>query len=204
MQIIPTTGLQKDFFAAEERITKIKDSNQWIQVDVCDNVFNRGKTFELELLNKLSFNADDVLWDIHLMVKEPIDWIEKCLFVGANRITGQVEMMTDREKFVKTVKDEGLEAGLAFDIATEVDDIPEETDIILLMGRKAGFGEYPFEEKIYKKIETLRQFQNKRERKYLVAVDGGVTKDNLVKLKELGVDIVYSGNNYFELNDQNN
>lgn len=198
MIIIPTTGLKKDFFEAEARISLVKDSNRWIQVDVCDNIFAPGKTFELELLSKLSFNADNILWDIHLMVKNPEDWIEKCLFVGANRITAQVEMMTDREKFVRTVKDEGLEAGLAFDIGTKVDNIPEETDEILLMGRKAGFEVYPLDERVYKKIETAKNLGK------IVGVDGGVTKENIVELEKMGTDIVYSEVNYFELNGKNN
>jgi len=204
MIIIPTTGLKKDFFEAEARISLVKDSSRWIQVDVCDNIFTPGKTFELELLNKLSFNADNILWDIHLMVKEPWDWIEKCLFIGANRITAQVEMMTDREKFVKTVKDEGLEVGLAFDIGTKVDNIPEETDEILLMGRKAGFEVHLLDERVYKKIEILRQAQDKKEKQFLIAVDGGVTKENIIKLEKLGIDIVYSEINYFDLNGKNN
>jgi len=198
MIIIPTTGLKKDFFEAEERIAAVKDSSRWIQIDVCDNVFGAGKTFELELINKLDFNTDDVLWDIHLMVKEPIEWIEKCLFVGANRIIGQVEMMADREKFVKTIKDEGLEAGLAFDIDTPVNNIPEENDEILLMGRKAGFQQNPLDERIYKKIETAKQFKKG------LAIDGGVTENNIVKLKKTGIDVVYSEINYFNLNEKNN
>lgn len=193
MIIIPTTGLKKDFFEAEERIRVVKDSSRWIQVDVCDNIFAPGKTFELELLNKLDLKTDDILWDIHLMVKEPLDWIEKCLFVGANRIIGQVEMMADREKFVRTVKDEGLEVGLAFDIGTTVENIPEETDEILLMGRKAGFGEYPLDEKIYSKIK------NGKIKGKTLALDGGSNRDNVGKLEKSGVDLVYSEFNYFNL-----
>lgn len=199
MQIIPTSELQKDFVEAEARIAIIKSYSRWIQIDVCDNEFAPGKTFELELLNKLSFNTDNILWDIHLMVKEPQDWIEKCLFIGANKIIGQVEMMIDRELFVKTIKDEGLEVGLAFDVDTPVEDIPEEVDEILLMGRKAGFGELPFEERVYKKIEILRKINDKREKKFLIAVDGGVGEENIGKLEKLGVEIVYSGNNYLKL-----
>jgi ribulose-phosphate 3-epimerase len=197
MIIIPTTGLKKDFFEAEKRIAAVKDSSRWIQADVCDNIFAPGKTFELELLNKLDLKTDDILWDIHLMVKEPIDWIEKCLFVGANRIIGQVEMMKDRELFVRSVKDEGLEVGLAFDIDTPIGDIPEETDEILLMGRKAGFGEYPLDKRIFKKIGLAKKFGK------MIAVDGGVTIENIEKLKKSEVDIVYSEINYFVLNEKN-
>ena len=193
MIIIPTTGLKKDFLEAEERISLVKDSSRWIQVDVCDNVFAAGKTYELELLNKLSFEADTILWDIHLMVKEPIDWTEKCFFIGASRIIGQVEMMEDREKFVGMVRDGGLEAGLAFDIETPIDNIPDECNEILLMGRKAGFGEYPMDERIFKKIEMAKQFGK------IVAIDGAVSTENIEKLEKAGAEMVYSEKDYFNL-----
>lgn len=199
MQIIPTTGLKKDFEETELRINQVKNTSEWIQVDVCDGIFAPGKTFELELLKKINFGTDNILWDIHLMVKNPENWINKCAFVGANRIIGQVEMMEDRDRFISYIKDQGIETGLAFDIETEVDNIPKDTDIILLMGRKAGFGIYPFDEIVIKKIEALRQIQSK----FKIAVDGGVNIDNFKLLEKAGVNIVYSEISYFELNDKN-
>jgi pentose-5-phosphate-3-epimerase len=97
MQIIPTTGLQNDFFKMERWIGRIKDYSRWIQVDVCDGTFTFGKTFELEQLGRLDLNTSSLLWDIHLMVKDPINYVEKCMFIGASRIIGQVEMMSDRK-----------------------------------------------------------------------------------------------------------
>lgn len=199
MQIIPTTGLKQSFKDAEERIELVKDTCRWIQVDVSDNVFTQGKTFELELLRKADFNTDSILWDIHLMVKEPLSWVGKCLHVGASRIIGQVEMMSNREAFVKKIKDEGLEAGLAFDIGTEIMEIPEETDVVLVMGRKAGFGQMDFEDKVYEKIDKLKEIRQSRESQFLIAVDGGAEMENIKKLEEAGVDLVYSEVNYFEL-----
>lgn len=198
MQIIPTVT-EKDFYKAEERILAVSQSSRWIQIDVFDNVFAQGLSFQPELISKLDFATENLLWDIHLLVKEPIDWIEKCLFIGASRIVGQVEMMSNREVFVKKVRDVGLEAGLAFDIDTPVDNIPEETNLVILMGRKAGFEPLNFEEMVYKKIENLQQILAKREDKFLIAVDGAVGPDNIDKLKDMEVDVVYSGDNYFQL-----
>lgn len=200
MIIIPTV-LEKDFYKAEARISQVRDFSRWIQVDVTDNVYTPGKSFELELVNKIDFPTENILWDIHLMVKEPVGWINKCVFVGASRIIGQVEMMSDKEAFVKSVKDVGVEAGLAFDIETDIDSIPDETDVVIIMGRKAGYETGIFQKDILKKIEILRQAQDKREKKFLIAVDGGVGLDNLDYLSEAGVDIIYSGNNYLKLNN---
>ncbi|HWS48427.1 MAG TPA: hypothetical protein VN174_00065 [Candidatus Methanoperedens sp.] len=192
MEIIPTI-LEKDFSLAESRFLKLKNISPWIQIDVTDNIFVPGKSFELELVSKLETHT--TLWDIHLMVKDPIKWIKKCLFVDASRIYGQVEMMSDRDKFITEVKNAGLEAGLAFDIDTPIDNIPEECDIILLMGRPAGFGSYPLDEKIYQKIIDAKKFGKK------ISLDGGVSLENFSKLKDSGLDIIYSGHSYFDLHN---
>ena len=201
MQIIPTTEPQKDFTQVEKRITEIKDFSRWIQVDVIDNVFTEGRTFDLELLSRLDFNTDNILWEIHLMVNEPMNWIEKCSFVGANRVTGQVEMMSDRDEFVNSLKLEGLEAGLAFDIETEMTEVPEETDLVLLMGRKAGFGFIPMDERVFEKIKIADEMRAKREKKFLIGIDGGANGENYLRLAKAGVDIIYSGSDFFELKD---
>lgn len=188
MQLIPTI-LEKEFKEAEKRLELIGQNSKWVSVDVIDGEFGKGKSFELELLK----NIENRLWDIHLMVKEPIKWVEKCMYIGASRIIGQVEMMSDRKAFVNKIKNEGMEAGLGIDIESEIGEIPEETDIILLMGRKAGFGNFELDERIWKKIEKAKKMKQK------VAIDGGVSVENTEKIKSYGVDIIYSGGDYFNI-----
>jgi len=191
MEIIPTI-LEKDLTLAENRFSQIKPLSSWVQIDVTDNVFVPGKSIELELFSKFG-QTYSTLFDIHLMVKEPINWIKKCLFIDASRIYGQVEMMSDREIFVTEAKNSGLEVGLAFNIDTSVDNIPSECDLILLMGREAGFGSYPLNEKIYQKIINAKKFGKK------LALDGGVTPNNFQRLKDSGLDIIYLGQYYLDL-----
>jgi len=199
MQIIPTTNPQTNYLEVEKRLEQIKDLSAWIQIDIADGILVKPATFPLEILSKPSINLDHNLFDIHLMVKEPINWLNKCMFVEATRITGQVEMMSDREKFVSSVKDLGAEAGLAFDIDTPIVNIPAETDLILLMGRKMGYKPMELDSKIYEKIKLAKSFGK------LVALDGGGGVENFDKLNEAGLDILYSYHNYFEiLNYANN
>ena len=193
MIVIPTVN-EQEFEKAERRISLLTETAKWIQVDVADGILTPGKSFELELLSRVE---GEFLWDIHLRVKEPIKWVEKCVFVGGSRMIGQVELMTDREAFVERVKDEGMEAGLGFDIETKIGEIPTDTDMVLLMARKAGFEERPFEETIYEKIIEVKKMG------FRVGVDGGVNYSNFGKLKDMGVDMIYSGDSYFELINAN-
>ncbi|MDD2483393.1 MAG: hypothetical protein PHD49_02805 [Candidatus Shapirobacteria bacterium] len=196
MLVIPTI-LEKDFSIAEIKIRLIKDKSRWMQIDVIDGYFSEGKSFELELLNKIQKEIQNNLLEIHLMVKEPIKWIEKCNFVGASRIIGQVEKMSDRKKFVEEIKDMGLEAGLAFDVETEIDEIPLETDLILLMGRKAGFEAVEFDEKILKKIEFLVNLRRDKEMDFEIGIDGGIDLKTIEKIKNTGIEIAYCGKAIF-------
>lgn len=190
MQIIPAI-LEKNFDLAWNKIRQVKDISKWVQIDVIDGKFNFGKTFELELLNNNLEETENTLWDIHLMVEEPINWIEKCNFVGALRIIGHVEKMSDREDFVSEVKNLGIDAGLAMDINTEIKNIPKETDLVLLMGRKSGFESVPMDNKVFEKIKELLKIRNDDGYKFLIAIDGGVNLENIKSFSKAGVDIVY-------------
>lgn len=195
MQIIPTI-LEKNFLQAQNNILAVKDDFKWIQIDVIDGYFAFGKTFELELVNKIA-QVENVLWDVHLMVKEPKNWIRKCDFISASRITGQVEMMSDKNYFIQTIKNIGFEAGLAYDIDTEIDEIPQEVDIVLLLGRQAGFEPKPFNNIIFEKIKKLNQIRQEKRLNFKIGVDGGVNEENIGQLKNEGVEIAYCGGAIF-------
>lgn len=202
MQIIPTI-LEKEFSRAENNILAVKDYFKWIQIDVIDGYFSFGKTFELELINKIK-QVENILWDVHLMVKEPKNWIKKCEYINASRIIGQVEMMSDVNYFIKTVKDAGLEAGLAYDTETDIGEIPQETDIVLLLGRKSGFTPQPFCEEIFEKIKKLTQIRQEKGLNFKISVDGGVNENNIGRLKKEGAEIAYCGGAIFNGIVENN
>ena len=190
MQIIPAI-LEKEFGEAQIKLRQAKNISKWIQIDVIDGKFTFGKTFELELLNNNLEETENVLWEIHLMVNEPKNWIEKCHFVNASRVIGQVEMMTDRDDFITQVKNLGIEAGLGFDIDTEIGEIPEETDLVLLMAREAGFEPHELNDKIFKKIEMLKKIREEKKLGFLIGVDGGISEENIKKIRESGADVAY-------------
>ncbi len=184
--------MESNFDIVEQRIEMVAELTPWVQIDVIDLDFGGGKkTFELELLRKLSVMYDKMLFDIHLMVKEPSNWINKCAFVNASRVIGQVEMMSDRTAFVKEVKDLGIEAGIAFDVETEIEEIPEETDVVLIMGRKAGFGNMELDDNTYVRIRKAVEYRERNKMKYKIGVDGGINTANIEKLKSEGVEVFY-------------
>lgn len=202
MQVIPTI-LEKNFAEAERKILAVKNFAKWIQLDVIDGEFSFGKTFELELINKIE-QTENVLWDVHLMVKEPKNWINKCGYINASRIIGQVEMMADKDYFIKTIKDFGLESGLAYNISTDIGDIPRETDMVLLLGREAGFDPKSFDNTVFEKIKKLKLIRQEKKLDFKIGVDGGVNENNIEQLKKEGIEVAYCGAAVFNGNVENN
>ena len=189
MHLIPTIHCHNQTELVS-RLDQLQNFATRAQIDVEDGTITNSKTFDLELVSHLD---SPLIWEVHLMVKEPLNWLQKCLLIGASRIVGQVELMSDRQKFVDQVKSQGVDVGLGFNIETPISDIPLDTDIVLLLGRPAGFTPLPFDDSVLSKITQANNLG------FPVAVDGGVNTQNYVKLTELGVDTIYSGQDYFQL-----
>ena len=102
-----------------------------------------------------------------------------------------------RNYFVKTVKDIGVEAGLAYDVDTEIGEIPKEVDMILLLSRKAGFEPYLFDEKIFKKIIKLNEIRQEKGLNFVIGVDGGINEKNIGQLNSAGVEVACCGGAIF-------
>src|SRR5258706_11434111 len=127
-----------------------------VQIDIIDGVFANNKTIEPSILEEIETS---LLIDYHLMVKEPYDWIERCIRGQADRIIGQIELMRDQVEFVEKATEAGLKVGLAIDVDTPVASIERaiinDLDVILVMSVPAGFGGQEFDPEVLKKIEEL-------------------------------------------------
>ncbi len=200
MQITPAI-FEKDYQEVEKKLDRLREAGvKTVQIDVCDGEFSPGKSFDLALLNNYQFGLEFV-WEIHLMVKSPIKWLEKCREIGALRVYGQIEMMEDQHVFLETAHEMGFEAGLAFDIDTPLhEDFPLDVDGIILMARKAGFETIKLDEKIFTKIEEALELQEKLGIPFSIAVDGGINEEHVPKLRASRVNEINCTHMVFEGN----
>ncbi len=197
MEIIPSI-LTNDPGELKEKVELItKGNREWVrrvQIDVVDGVFAKNKTIGLELLRGVD---TDLLLDIHLMVDEPVNWVEKCVGVGADRVVGHVERMGNQEEFVSRATEVETEVGLALDLQTQITQIDEvllaDLDVILLMSVPAGFGGQEFDNEVIKKIRQLSELRHARGCRFSICVDGGVNERNIADIAEAGADEVAIG-----------
>lgn len=198
VKIIPSV-LTSDPEEVRSFLDEAQDVAKRIQIDIIDGVFSNGKTIEPILLKDydLSFEVD-----YHLMVKDPINWVEKCVTGQGDRIIGEVEMMNDQMEFIKKVQAVGLEVGLALDLETspEVlsDEVLQSLDVVLLMSRKAGFEARTFELSTFDKIKEIVNKRNILSHRFKICIDGGVTDQLIADLAKAGVDEAIVGRKIFE------
>ncbi len=169
-----------------------------VQIDVIDGQFAENKTVDPINMGGIDTNLS---LDFHLMVKEPVNWVEKCANAGADRIIGQIEMMASQVQFVGKVQETGLYVGLAVDLDTPISKLDAvvltSVDVILLMAVKAGFGGQKFDERVLDKIKELDEIRVRDKTPFKICVDGGETEETIPETHFAGADEVVIGKRLF-------
>lgn len=169
-----------------------------VQIDVIDGKFTGNRTVDPIALRDIE---PRLLVDYHLMVNEPINWVEKCVQSFADCVIGQIEMMGSQLEFIAKVGATGAKVGLAIDLKTPIEAIDEgviqSLDIILVMSVPAGFGDQIFDPRVLGKIKKLAKIRDSEQSRLAICVDGGITKENIASVKKAGADEVSIGRKIF-------
>lgn len=179
--IIPAI-LEKDWVEIKKKLENCKQFASSVHIDFIDGEFSDNKSF-LEFEPFKDYRQEFDL-EAHLMVNEPINYIEKLADAGFNTFVGHIEKMNDQVEFVAKAENFGAVA-LALDLNTSIEEINvnlDDLDQILLMSVKAGKSGQEFDESVLLKIKALRsKFFGK------IEIDGGINSKTLKLAKEAGV-----------------
>lgn len=181
-KIIPGI-LETEWSEIEAKIEKIKPLSKTIHIDIIDGAFAPVQTF----LDPKPFSkyADELLLEAHLMVSDPIKFLEPFANAGFKRFLGHMEKMQNVEEFVARGQLLG-EVGLAIDIGTNIDDIKvnlDDLDCILVMDVKAGASAQTLIPEVFEKVKEIKKLTQ-----IPIVVDGGVNDKNIKDLKIAGAD----------------
>lgn len=174
-----------------EFIKKINDYDiDYIHIDVMDNTFTNNIAYSIEEINEINKISNKKL-DIHLMVNDPIKYINNFNNMNIEYIIFHVEIDKDINNLINTVHGMGYKCGLAINPNTNIDVLEQyinNIDLILVMSVMPGYGGQLFINSIYNKLESLRN----KYKNITISVDGGINQDNIYKLSSL-VDMVVIG-----------
>lgn len=198
LEIIPTI-FSNDIREVEEKILRLEGLVKNVQIDIVDGQYVNNKTIVPSALENIDTNLG---LDFHLMTKEPVDWVERAVRGGADRIIGKIEKMGNQIDFVGNVGDVGCDVGLALDISSLVSGLDSQAlagaNVILVMGYPAGFEGQVFDTKAFEKIKKLSEIRQKEDLSFKILVDGGVNEINIKEIVKLGADEVAIGRRLFE------
>lgn len=175
----------------------------YIHCDVMDGNFVSKVTYDNKYIDTLNKKTIIPL-DVHLMIEHPERHIDKYLDAGANILTVHYEAYTTRKELVKDldhIRGRGALAGVAICPGTEVNNVVDflnHVDVILIMGVIPGKSGQDFIDNVYLKIRMLDSIRKQFNFNFILAVDGGVTKEIAQELKKMGVDMIVSGTYIYE------
>tara|TARA_Y100000991_G_scaffold411_1_gene307 strand:+ start:83 stop:736 length:654 start_codon:yes stop_codon:yes gene_type:complete len=201
MKLIAPSMLASDFGKLEQEILMVNNSKaDWFHIDVMDGVFVPNISFGTPILNVLKKCAKKPL-DVHLMIVNPDNYLEKFAELGSSVLTVHAEACTHLHRTVQKIKSLKMKAGVAINPHTPIsslESIINEIDLVCVMSVNPGFGGQSFIENTYQKVDDLKSLINKKNSKALIEIDGGVTSENAKKLVEKGADVLVAGSFVFK------
>ena len=196
--------LSADFAAMGAAVEQLERCGaDLIHCDVMDGMFVQNISFGQPMIRALRPLTKTPL-DVHLMICDPIRYIDEFAAAGADIITIHAEACTHLHRALQQIKAHGILAGVSLNPGTSPEAcryVLDDADLILCMSVNPGFGGQKFIPSTYQKLRVLREMIDRSGRSILLEVDGGVNLQNAAQLRAAGADVLVAGNAVFTHED---
>lgn len=199
--LIAPSLLSCDFSKMGEEIARMdKAGADWMHLDVMDGHFVPNLTFGAPVI-KWVRPFSDKPFDVHLMISEPLRYIDDFADAGADIITFHIESDSDIDKTIDKIKSRGIKAGLVLKPKTPAEAVfpyLDRLDLVLIMTVEPGFGGQSFMADMMPKVEAIKAEINRRGLNVLIEADGGIGDATIAEVAKAGVDVSVAGTAVFK------
>ena len=200
MNILAPSILAADCTIMGEQINAVKEGGaKYLHIDVMDGVFVPSISYGICVVQSLR-KIQDIIFDVHLMITEPVRYIEEFAKAGADIITVHLEACEDIEATLLKIRDCGCRAGLSIKPGTSVAEVMPYlglVDMILIMCVEPGFGGQKFIEASTGRVTEVRKMITEAGLNVDVEVDGGINIHNVDMIVEAGANVIVAGSAVF-------
>ena len=193
--------LSADFARAGEEVANItRDGADVLHIDVMDGSFVKNISFGPKFVKEIRPYSKGI-FDCHLMIVNPWNYIKQFADAGADIITVHHEACGDKLKeTLLAIKELGVKCGAVINPNTEVkvlEDVIDVCDMVLLMSVYPGFGGQKFIPDVLPKLEQARKLIESTGKEIDLEIDGGINKENVRLVKDAGANVIVAGSTVF-------
>lgn len=198
--VLSPSILAADFKVLGQEMKKTEENGAaYIHFDVMDGMFVPSISFGMPVLASIH-DATEQFMDAHLMVQEPIRYVEAFQKAGADYVTVHLEACEDVKTTLDKIHACGMKAGLAVNQETDVKELVpylEDVEMILIMSVHPGFGGQKFIPESLDKIREVRAMLNEKNLEIDIQVDGGIYVENVREVLDAGANVIVAGSAVF-------
>jgi len=201
MNCLSPSILSADFSRLGEQIRELDEAGaQYVHIDVMDGMFVPSISFGLPVIESIR-ECTERIFDVHLMIEEPIRYISDFADAGADLITVHAESCRHLDRTIDAIKEKGLLAGVALNPATPLSALSyilPKVDMVLIMTVNPGFGGQSLIPYTLDKVRDLKKMIDAQGLKTDIEVDGGINLSNVEEAMAAGANIIVAGSAVFQ------